>query len=67
MKTYQDFLKKSGSEQDKQEFILEAINEHKQSGMYNLAADAEEYAHQRNSTIMKNKVRKESNYTPIFM
>ena len=52
MKTYQDFLKKSGSEQDKQEFILEAINEHKQSGMYNLAADAEEYAHQRNSTIM---------------
>ena len=52
MKTYQDFLKKSGSEQDKQEFILEAINDHKQSGMYNLAADAEEYAHQRNSTIM---------------
>ena len=52
MKTYQDFLKKSGSEQEKQEFILEAINEHKQSGMYNLAADAEEYAHQRNSTIM---------------
>ena len=52
MKTYQDFLKKSGSEQEKQEFILEAISEHKQSGMYNLAADAEEYAHQRNSTIM---------------
>lgn len=52
MKTYQDFLKNSGSEQEKQEFILEAINEHKQSGMYNLAADAEEYAHQRNSTIM---------------
>ena len=52
MKTYQDFLKKSGSEQDKQEFIMEAISEHKQSGMYNLAADAEEYAHQRNSTIM---------------
>ena len=52
MKTYQDFLKKSGSEQEKQEFILEAINDHKQSGMYNLAADAEEYAHQRNSTIM---------------
>ena len=52
MKTYQDFLKKSGSEQEKQAFILEAINEHKQSGMYNLAADAEEYAHQRNSTIM---------------
>ena len=51
MKTYQDFLKKSGSEQEKQEFILEAISEHKQSGMYNLAADAEEYAHQRNSTI----------------
>ena len=52
MKTYQDFLKKSGSEQEKQEFILEAINDHKQSSMYNLAADAEEYAHQRNSTIM---------------
>ena len=52
MKTYQDFLKKSGSEQEKQAFILEAISEHKQSGMYNLAADAEEYAHQRNSTIM---------------
>lgn len=52
MKTYQDFLKKSGSEQDKKEFILEAISDHKQSGMYNLAADAEEYAHQRNSTIM---------------
>ena len=52
MKTYQDFMKKSGSEQEKQEFILEAINDHKQSGMYNLAADAEEYAHQRNSTIM---------------
>ena len=52
MKTYQDFLKKSGSEHDKKEFILEAINDHKQSGMYNLAADAEEYAHQRNSTIM---------------
>lgn len=55
MKTYQDFLKKSGSEQEKQEFILEAISEHKQSGMYNLAADAEEYAHQRNSTIMNYK------------
>lgn len=52
MKTYQDFIAKSTSEQEKQAFILEAINEHKKSGMYNLAADAEEYVHQRNSTIM---------------
>lgn len=53
MKTYQDFLAKSTSEQEKEAFILEAIREHKQSGMYSIAADAEEYSHQRNSTIMK--------------
>lgn len=53
MKTYQDFIVKSTSEQEKEAFILEAIREHKQSGMYSIAADAEEYSHQRNSTIMK--------------
>lgn len=53
MKTYQDFIAKSTSEQEKKSFILEAIREHKQSGMYSIAVDAEEYSHQRNSTIMK--------------
>ena len=48
MKTYQDLLQST----DKQKFILEAIREHRDSLMYNIAVDAEEYDRQRNVTIM---------------
>jgi len=52
MKSYQDFLK-CITDQQRINFICEAIQEHKCTEMYNVAFDAEEYDSQRNVTIMK--------------
>ena len=67
IKTYQDLLEVGENERDRMQFVLSAINEHKQSEQYSIARDAELYASGKNATIMKNKVGKASNYTPIFM
>lgn len=48
MKTFQDFEKAT----NKETFILDAISEYKGSPMYRVARDADEYDHQRNSTIL---------------
>lgn len=51
MKTYQDLQ----TTHDKAAFILEAIREHKESDMYRIAFDAEEYDRRRNVTILRYK------------
>lgn len=48
MKTYQD-LQAAG---DKATFISSAINEHRGSTMYRIAANAEQYDRKRNVTIL---------------
>ena len=49
MKTYQDLQQAK----DKQTFIFDAISEYKGSNTYRVAKDAEAYAKQMNTTIMK--------------
>lgn len=52
MKTYEDFLELT-SEEDIQEFVREAINDHKTSKMYREAAVAYDYYRKRNVTITR--------------
>lgn len=47
MKTYQDFERA----QNKMEFVLQAINEHKDSDIYKIAVIANDYFKKRNTTI----------------
>ena len=49
MKTYQDLQQAK----DKQTFVFDAISEYKGSNTYRVAQDAEKYAKQMNTTIMK--------------
>lgn len=52
MKTYQDFLEVAGkSDRERMEFVLSAINDHKDSGLYKQAVIAKEYDAHRNVTI----------------
>ena len=52
MKTYEDFLELT-NEEDIQEFVREAINDHKTSKMYREAAVAYDYYRKRNVTITR--------------
>ena len=49
MKTYQDLQ----AAKDKQKFVFDAVSEYKGSNTYRVAQDAEAYAKQMNTTIMK--------------
>ena len=52
MKTYQDFLEVAGkSDRERMEFVLSAINNHKDSDLYKQAVIAKEYDEHRNVTI----------------
>lgn len=53
MKTYQDFLEVAEkSDRDRMEFVLSAINDHKNSDLYQQAKIAREYDEHRNVTII---------------
>lgn len=52
IKTYQDFLKVGEREQERMDFLLEAIREHQASEQYKTAIDARKYASGKNATIM---------------
>lgn len=53
MKTYQDFLEVAEkSDRDRMEFVLTAINDHKNSDLYQQAKIAREYNEHRNVTII---------------
>lgn len=53
MKTYQDFLEVAEkSDQERMAFVLAAINDHKNSDLYQQAKIAREYDEHRNVTIM---------------
>lgn len=52
MKTYQDLLAVGQGQQERMDFVLSVINEHKGSNLYQIAKTAEEYDRQRNSTIV---------------
>lgn len=52
MKTYQDLMNHSDNEQRKQDFLLEAINDHKQSHLYRVSETAGAYYRHLNPTIM---------------
>lgn len=53
MKTYQDFLEDAEkSDRDRMEFVLAAINDHKNSDLYQQAKIAREYDEHRNVTII---------------
>ena len=53
MKTYQDFLEVAEkSDRDRMEFVLTAINDHKNSDLYQQAKIAREYDEHRNVTII---------------
>lgn len=52
MKTYQDFLEVAEkSDRERMEFVLSAINNHKDSDLYKQAIIAKEYDAHRNVTI----------------
>ena len=52
MRTYQDFLEVAGkSDRERMEFVLSAINNHKDSDLYKQAVIAKEYDAHRNVTI----------------
>lgn len=51
MRTYNDLVEIT-NEDEKQQFILRAINEHKTTDMYKIALDAEDYMRTQNTTIM---------------
>lgn len=53
MKTYQDLLEVVDNEDRLKEFILGAINDHKNSERYKWAQIGEDYDKQRNTTIMR--------------
>lgn len=53
MKTYQDFLEVAEkSDRDRMEFVMAAINDHKNSDLYQQAKIAREYDEHRNVTII---------------
>lgn len=53
MKTYQDFLEVAEkSDRERMEFVLSAINDHKNSDLYQQAKIAREYDERRNVTII---------------
>lgn len=52
MKTYQDLLAVGQGQQERMDFVLSVINEHKGSNLYQIAVTADEYDRQRNSTIV---------------
>ena len=51
--TYNDLLEIGENERDRMEFVLSAIQEHKQSEQYRVARDAELYYKHQNPTIMR--------------
>lgn len=53
IKTYQDLLAIGETEKDRMDFVLSAIQEHKQSEQYRVARDAELYYKHQNPTIMR--------------
>lgn len=53
MKTFNDLLALGDSEKARMDFILQAINEHKASTMYQIAVDADMYYRHLNPTIMR--------------
>ena len=53
MKTFNDLLALGDSEKARMDFILQAINEHKSSAMYQIAVDAGMYYRHLNPTIMR--------------
>jgi SPP1 family phage portal protein len=53
IKTYQDLLDIGENERERMQFVLSAINEHKQSEQYRVARDAELYYKHQNPTIMR--------------
>lgn len=52
MKTYQDLLAVGQGQQERMDFVLSVINEHKGSNLYQIAVTADEYDKQRNTTIV---------------
>ena len=53
MKTFQDLQAVGQDEKARMDFILQAINEHKSSTMYQIAVDADMYYRHLNPTIMR--------------
>jgi len=53
LKTFNDLLALGDSEKARMDFILQAINEHKSSAMYQIAVDAGMYYRHLNPTIMR--------------
>lgn len=53
IKTYQDLLSVKQSEKDRMDFVLDAINEHKNCRDFKIAQDAELYYKHQNPTIMR--------------
>lgn len=53
MKTYQDLLRVSDSEQERSTFARQVVHEHKNSPLYRIAAIAEDYDRCRNTTAMR--------------
>lgn len=52
MKTFNDLLALGDSEKARMDFILQAINEHKSSTMYQIAVDADMYYRHLNPTYI---------------
>lgn len=52
MKTYQDLLEVVEDEGQLKDFLIAAINDHRNSNVYILAKTGEDYAKQKNTTIM---------------
>lgn len=50
--TYQDLLEVRDNDKDRMQFVRNAINQHKQSELYNTALIAYDYYRKRNTTIM---------------
>lgn len=53
MKTYQDLVAASQTEQERKDFILQAIQDHTSSELYKTAVDADLYYKHQNPTIMR--------------
>lgn len=53
MKTFQDLQAVGQEEKARMDFVLQAINEHKSSTMYQIAVDADMYYRHLNPTIMR--------------
>ena len=53
IKTYQDLIEVGQDETERMNFVLEAISEHKGSGLYSKALDGKDYITGHNSTIKR--------------